>query len=152
MKFNVIQITLGWGYMCQGKGKNGCHAFCGVVSSSGGLLAMPSGNRRLGLALGGWITKAAVARVGFSKGVVLDLAENLSFSGSGRPRVALKPSKKVGGGEAPHFIGRFQSPCGPPRPRKRPFVSQIPHPPSAKQPSGFAMIFCHLETSVAHAD
>ena len=39
------------------------------------------------------------------------------FLGSGRPLGALKPSKKVGG-EAPHLLGGFQSPQGPPRPQK----------------------------------
>ena len=47
------------------------------------------------------------------------------FSGSGLPRVALKPSKEVGG-FAPHLFGWFESPQGQPRPRKRQIFSQIP--------------------------
>jgi len=41
----------------------------------------------------------------------LDLAENRSFSGSGRPRRAFKPSKTVGG-FAPHPFRWFKSPPG----------------------------------------
>ena len=45
---------------------------------------------------------------------VLELAENRSFSGSGRSR-ALKPSKEVGG-FAPHRLGWFKAPRGRPDP------------------------------------
>jgi len=61
------------------------------------------------------------------------LAESRSFSGSGRPRWALKPSEKAGG-FAPHLFGWFQRPPGPPRPRNRPIFSQIQNPPLLNPP------------------
>jgi len=63
------------------------------------------------------------------------LMENLSFWGSGRPRAAQKPFKKVGG-SAPHFFKGFLGRPGPPRAPKRTIFHQIPKPPSAEPPSG----------------
>ena len=65
---------------------------------------------------------------GFQQRRVLDLAENRSFSGSGRPLGSFEPSKKLGS-EAAHLLGWFYSTPGPPTPRKRQIFSQIPNPP-----------------------
>ena len=44
--------------------------------------------------------------------MVSDLAENRSFSRSGRSRGALKPSKEVGGFAPPTFLDGFRAPRG----------------------------------------
>ena len=62
------------------------------------------------------------------------MAQNRSFSGCGRPRGALKPSKEVGG-ETPHLIlDSLKSHPGPPGPRRRPIFSQIQNPPLLNPP------------------
>ena len=53
-----------------------------------------------------FLGESAVARGGFSGGGLRHLMENLSFWGSGRPRAAQKPFKKVGG-KAPYLFKRF---------------------------------------------
>jgi len=59
--------------------------------------------------------------------------ENRSFWGSGRPRAAQKPFKKVGG-KAPYLFKGFLDRAGQPRTPKRQILHQIIKPPSAKPP------------------
>ena len=81
-----------------------------------------------------WAKQSAVARGGFSRGWVWDLAENRSVSGSGRPRGALKPSREVGG-EAPTPLDGFKAPRCRPGPENDRFSAKSKNP-SAKPPSG----------------
>ena len=60
---------------------------------------------------------------------VLDLAENRSFLGSGRPRGALKPSKEVGG-DAPQLSWMVSKPPGAAQ------TPKIQNPPLLNPPSG----------------
>ena len=65
----------------------------------------------------------------------MDVVENRSFSGSGLPLGALKPSREVGG-FAPHLFGMALTLPGAAQTPKTTDFQPNPKPPSAKPPSG----------------
>jgi len=75
------------------------------------------------------------------------LAENRSFSGSGRARGASKPPREVGG-EAPHLFGWFSKPPGAAQTPKRQMFSQIQKPPLVKRRRSRCSLVRPCRTSV----